>query len=511
MMIILAARFIVFLMVVVGIAYAQTSPIDQYIGYDDVQKIAGSSPRDIDQLKGILPMRKSQRFADYVEAKHSPLSFETLRKEVERLRLNKIIGNTVGGSGTTALVSAVAVPGILGFATEYGGILQNSGSNAATFRGNLLGLSRMVMGAEQFPYCPEIDQNNCQPASRWFRRFSGAISFESSVNNILEGTAVIEDDTVLLGGDSSGRGYRMASWGVRFDLTANDPDDPKFVSAWKKSIEKLRNDERALSLTKAASDLFSDPSSELVLDVYMDWQEAAVNALKDVPPDQFKEVLEEQLDILITLMRAHDRTFDARVNALSRAVVNYAGARDDLLREIQTHRLSAEYTNTHPINQPSTSNLRFIYSHQPTGAPLLITANFAMTWYNTVPSGLDAERFRDLQVSGQIDRRLGQIPSLGNAVLTLGVYYQWMKEDALITIGPGNVTPGGGIVLPGTAAKLLGTKGHIAVVQGKITIPVSNTIKVPVSATWSNRTELADEEDVRGQIGLTLDIDSLFK
>ena len=122
-----------------------------------------------------------------------------------------------------------------------------------------------------------------------------------------------------------------------------------------------------------------------------------------------------------------------------------------------------------------------------------------------------AGRFRDLQASGQIDRRLGKIPSLGNAVLTMGVYYQWMKEDALLTIGPGDSAPGSGVILPGTAAKLLETKGHIAIVQGKISIPVSDTIKIPVSATWSNRTELVKEEDVRGQIGLTLDIDSLFK
>jgi hypothetical protein len=38
---------------------------------------------------------------------------------------------------------------------------------------------------------------------------------------------------------------------------------------------------------------------------------------------------------------------------------------------------------------------------------------------------------------------LAGIPNLGNAILTLGGYYQWMKEDALIMVGPGDV--------PGTA------------------------------------------------------------
>jgi len=86
-----------------------------------------------------------------------------------------------------------------------------------------------------------------------------------------------------------------------------------------------------------------------------------------------------------------------------------------------------------------------------------------------------------------------------------------MTEDALITIGPGNVAPDSGIVLPGTAAKLLGTKGHIGVVQGKLTIPINGVLKIPISVTWSNRTELIKEKDLRGQVGLTLDLDSIFK
>ena len=86
-----------------------------------------------------------------------------------------------------------------------------------------------------------------------------------------------------------------------------------------------------------------------------------------------------------------------------------------------------------------------------------------------------------------------------------------MKEDALIIIGPGNIAPGSGIVLPNTAATLLGTKGHIGVVQGKLTIPINGVMRVPISITWSNRTELIKEEDLRGQIGLTFDLDNVFR
>ena len=43
---------------------------------------------------------------------------------------------------------------------------------------------------------------------------------------------------------------------------------------------------------------------------------------------------------------------------------------------------------------------------------------------------------------------------------------------------------------------------------GKLTIPVKDSgMKVPVSVTASNRTELIKEKDVRGSIGLTVDLD----
>ncbi len=113
-------------------------------------------------------------------------------------------------------------------------------------------------------------------------------------------------------------------------------------------------------------------------------------------------------------------------------------------------------------------------------------------------------------MAGQLDRRLGQIPKFGYAVFTLAGYFQYMQHDSILIIGPGNMTPGSGIILPGTAATLLGTSGAIGVVQAKLSIPVAGTMKIPFSVTWSNRTELINEKDVRAQVGLTLDFDSLF-
>ena len=86
-----------------------------------------------------------------------------------------------------------------------------------------------------------------------------------------------------------------------------------------------------------------------------------------------------------------------------------------------------------------------------------------------------------------------------------------MRENALINIADGNTVPGTTIPLPGPASTYLAPKGSIGIGQAKVTLPVkSGVVKVPISFTWANRTELIDKAEKRGQIGLTVDMDSIF-
>jgi hypothetical protein len=41
-------------------------------------------------------------------------------------------------------------------------------------------------------------------------------------------------------------------------------------------------------------------------------------------------------------------------------------------------------------------------------------------------------------------------------------------------------------------------------------VPAESSIKIALSVTWSNRTELIDNPVWRGQIGISYDLDSLF-
>jgi len=505
------AFFILSLIIGASPCLAQKQPIDRYVkDTGDFNAVASTAPgqRTNDQIMNLMPQSKAFNFAEYVAAKTTRVDLFTLQQDVDKLRLNKQVGSSAGASGVTSLLSSVAAPALIGFGVEYGSILQSTTGNTTTLRANLLGVSRMLLGQEQFPYCAEIDQKNCEPVSRWLRRFSGSTSFENVNSTTTTGSATPTGSTTPTVVDLFGNGFRMASWGARLDITKNDPSDPGFRDRFKGAIDTLRNSNAPASLAQSMDALFGDPA---ITPVYTAWQLETVNILQQATQAEFKQKLAQQLDLLIDKLTAASPAFVAKVAAVRQSSLNYFFERDKLLQEIQSYKFSVEYTNLHAQNQPTTSNVRLIFSHQPSVAPTLLTFNAALTWYNSLPAATSTGRLRDVQAAGQLDRRLGVIPNLGNAVLTLAGYYQWMKEDALITIGPGNVAPGSGIILPGTAATLLGTKGNIGVVQGRLTLPVSNTIKIPLSVTWSNRKELINESETRGQVGITFDLDSLFK
>jgi len=56
---------------------------------------------------------------------------------------------------------------------------------------------------------------------------------------------------------------------------------------------------------------------------------------------------------------------------------------------------------------------------------------------------------------------------------------------------------------------LLAEKGHIGIVQAKVTCSVKGSpVKIPIALTWANRTELIKANEVRGNVGILLDMDS---
>jgi hypothetical protein len=468
-----------------------------------VEKLANMPPgqRDRFELLKLMPLTDSGSFAQYVQAQRAVLpTIDALLGQVDALRLNKIVANAPGASGTS-LLSRVAAPLSLGAAVEYGSILQEQTNTATTLRANALGLARMLFGTAQYQYCPQIAQNSCSSPGRFLRRVSASVSFEAVSEE--KGTAAGGVDA-LLGDD-----YRVATWSARLDLTpSNNLDDPGYVKKWQAAIDALKNDPASKQLVQSITDLFrryvNDDDS-----IYSKWSDETIAALQNVPAADFAPLLERRVRSLVGRLEAEDPEFAERVTSMVRAYQRYYDVRDSLLREAQSHKSSLEAVFHRPKSQPTYSHLRYVYSHQPTSAPAIMTLNAAVGVYDSEPAV--GSRFRDLQFAGQVDRRLGDLAGLGASTLTFAVYYQWMKEDALIVIGDKPVLlPGTGIPLPEEAAPLLRTKGHIGAAQAKLAVRLGEAIKLPVSVTWASRKELIDESEIRGQVGFTFDLDQLL-
>jgi hypothetical protein len=486
--------------------------LDAYLGpvgsagsiRDQIAIIAKTPPgtRDEGLLRNLLPAGATIEFARMIVA-GGGLAAELA--ELDARRLNKMLAGTPGTNGTSLLSKAVA-PAVLAAAVEYGGILQQTSGTTTTLRGNLLGTARLLFGAEQFPICP-ID-GTCSGLSRQLRAISGNVAVENLKRPTT--TAAVDSGGTVTTAQLLGDDYRLAAWGARLDLNSKDDlQAPELTRRWMEVHEKLQTDPSVKLLSEAGLQVVK---ALLQLQSYADWSNATLRQLQEAPDERaMHQVLDRQLNELVSDMSESDLQFGTALAALVRANGQFIEARDALLRAMHTNRFSVEYTNNRPLDQPSTSNVRVIYSHQPTSGPTIFTVNLAATLYDSKPDVADTSQFRDVQLAGQVDRRLGEFGALGNGILTLAGYYQWMKDDAVVKLGPGGVPPNSGIEVPQSAATVLGTKGHIGVAQLRFSLAVNRVVRVPLSVTLATRRELIKEEDVRGQIGVTLDLDQALR
>jgi hypothetical protein len=105
------------------------------------------------------------------------------------------------------------------------------------------------------------------------------------------------------------------------------------------------------------------------------------------------------------------------------------------------------------------------------------------------------KRIRDFNFSGQVDYKVGSLLGFGDVTFFLSGRYERQMENAMDPMG----------------TVVMSTKGDIAVGQIGMRIPIKGTgLKVPISFSFANRTELIKEKEVRGNIGFTFDLDTLF-
>jgi len=393
--------------------------------------------------------------------------------KIEEARVDKQVGTSANSSGTTSLVAKPSVPAILGFAVENGAIEKSTSGTTITFRGNPIGIIK-ALGDKGFIESYDDDD----PTTKVLRRFSFGASFDTSRG--------------AQPGTFTGSNQQLSAYNLRFDLyNHRDPRNSDYTKKWERLIS---NQGQAFTANESEILKFFDDSMPEYDPQLGAWLKAAQDAVIAASADNVEKVLREQFgDKLraVTLkpeLRAIVTSFENNVNS-------FLNDRGNLLKEVANGPIVAfEYTNNRPGNQPNYSNFNLIGEFSPFNGRADLTTNASFSTFSTKPTGVTRSA-RDFQLSGQLDVPLGDIARTGPFVFTFSGKYQHVFSDITTT---------------GTTPTTL-EKGNIGIGQFKFTIPVKGSgVKIPLSVTFSNRTEFIKESKVRGNIGITFDLDTLF-
>src|ERR1700674_1650939 len=438
-------------------------------------------------------------------------------KAVEDARMDKQTGASATSEGTTSVVSKGLVSQALSLAVEEGALTRTDNKSIATFRGNALGIYRLLAGADQFPYCATYDQNCQSPLAERLSRFSFTGSFDTAPSS--GATPAATTGSANKSVVTSGHAQQLSSWGFRYDQKIQKSKlDKQFQQDFHDTLKSLDGS----AVSKAISDFLQNldtatpPNQE-----YLTWLQDYMAELKGASADD-KVKLADLMDRAVTRLTVilkKDPQYQTNLDNLLTKMGEYLGRRDKSLEPIlNKYTWSVEYDDDRPQNQPTQSSIKVVFSWRPSSpgpaapaGPLQLTFNANAAMYDHTPPQGAVKRFRDAQAAFQADRQLTGASAHIGAALTLGYYFQYMADNALLKIPSADLAPGTSIALPGDASVLLNTKGTIHIAQLGVTFTVSGTgIKVPLAISYSNRTELIKANNVRGHFGVSYDLDSLL-
>jgi hypothetical protein len=405
---------------------------------------------------------------------------------VEENRIDKQVGTSAAGSGSTSLVSKGSVPRLIGAAVESGALYQSVSGSVVTLRVNPAGLAKAVARGSYLVSGPPVNASVLESA---ISRLSLSASFDFE-----QGSSP---------GTFTGQRDQLREASARYDiLNRRDPRHPAHVQA----IQNITKDMSGLlvAITAYFTQLKGRPQ-------YAPWSDEMARLLATVD-------VQDDATLRAALIRVGNEFVgrfgsDPELKKLGQEVFNQITAfretRDGVFAGIaKSPVLTVEYAyNRLTVPQealialptgtvvPDLSTARVILSSG-LGKVGEATVNGSASFFNsTIPQMRG--NLRDVQLSGSVDLRLPEIQAVGRLVLTFAGMGVFLHQQ-----------PFG---VPVTLEDVQTEDGTIGVFQTKLTIPAgASGMQIPLSFTWANRSEFNTEKEVRGAIGFTFDLDKLF-
>jgi hypothetical protein len=190
-------------------------------------------------------------------------------------------------------------------------------------------------------------------------------------------------------------------------------------------------------------------------------------------------------------LEAYDRLEDSIAGALV-VTADYNLQRPDLATEDLAGGIVPKGTRP-----PDVHVARLVLAKAPL-PNLDLTSNVSVSLFGEKRNGMTSV-LRDIRLGIEGRFKLRAMNSYGRPSLSFAGLYTYLHQ-----------TPLGLGVTAFNGADITG-KGHMGEFQTKLEIPAANNgVRIPLSLTVSNRTELIKESEVRGQIGVSFNLDSLF-
>jgi hypothetical protein len=399
--------------------------------------------------------------------------------EVETSRTDKQAGAPFSSSGSLNTVDRPGIPNLLGFGLQHGAITQNITGNTLTLSSS----PYMLIAAIGRSDTAETYSNYGDTYGRL--ALSASFNLTDQANPLANASrkqlTQWSADLRLLG-DHSGRSKNA------LDKFLNSP--------LKTTMQNLANDQaKILAVVNTLS-----PVTTVMLN-------SARTAIQGISPsatddDRRKAISDIILNTFfqhvgeINIQEKDKDDLESAIEAYGRAVAARLPANQDfdqMLTDLQKQMsLTLEYNQQQPTTGSNYSVVKLLLEKQPSKL-LQLTANLSGSFYHHPDASKNQETFRGASAALEVMQKLGRSPFLSDMAdrspitFSFSGRYERLPENS------------------GMAKK----KADIAVVGGKLEIPIAAGMSFPISVTYANSTELIKEAHVQGNFGFTFDLDKL--
>ncbi len=474
---------------------------------DSQVKNLASNPNDDDAMADLvgqlsLVLAELQKQIDFVPVNDTEVAQlgENDLARFWRRRRSDIQGGAGGSSsGSTSTVLNPLLPATFGFAIENGALTRSIDGTTTTIKINPAGLLCASRVQPDNPFLRDIApsaalrQTGC--ADGW-RRVAATVSFDNSrgqTPNVAQGVQPL--------------GNQFAEAKVSIELiNRRTPESASFqnhVAEWRRRAQPLADVSNRINakLTDLGITQGLAGRLKLVLDAQTDAEQreqAIRQVLSSFLAETFGKLDEEVManlrrerSLWLDALKASDGLYNDFAHGL--AITLEAGVqRPDVATEAINGTVEAG------MRPPSLWTTRLVAAKGLRKLNVDLTVNVSSSWFSDTRPGMDGS-WRDFQFSGDAKFRLRDIPQFGTPTLSLAGLWMHLHQRPL------------GISFTTLNEQTVNKPGNIGIFQAKLEFPSGNgAMRIPLSFTYASRTELIDETDVRGQIGISLNLDTLF-